>query len=82
MSLGRGLIYVHELLQDTGVVNAWYLSAIDFESGEPAWRKYLGSGKQWDYALLTVSIGPNGLLASGMLMGLAAVRDGSGSRTL
>jgi hypothetical protein len=76
LSTETGLIYVHELLLDTGWVNAWYVTALDFESGEVAWRHYLGSGKQWDNAMLTMSIGPDGLLTSGTFGGLISIRDG------
>ncbi len=76
LSLGSGLIYVHELLMDTGDVDAWYITALDFETGDTVWRKYVGSGKQWDNAMLTLSIGPDGLLTSGMYRGVLAVRDG------
>jgi hypothetical protein len=76
LSTATGLIYVHELLLDTGWVNAWYVTALDFESGKVAWRHYLGSGKQWDNAMLTMSIGPDGLLTSGTFGGLISIRDG------
>ena len=76
LSTATGLIYVHELLMNTGWINAWYISAIDFRTGELAWRQFLGTGKQWDNAMLTMSIGPDGLLTSGMFAGLAALRDG------
>jgi len=75
LSLGSGLIYAHELLQNTGIVNAWYFTAIDFATGKTVFRKYIGSGKQWDNAMLTMSIGPDGMLTSGMLGGVAAMRD-------
>ena len=76
LSLGSGLVYVHELLMDTGDVEAWYVTAIDFETGERVWRQYVGSGLQWDNALLTMSIGPDGLLTSGLYAGLLSARDG------
>jgi len=75
LSLGTGLIYVHELLMNTGDVDAWYVTAIDFETGKRVWRKYVGSGQQWDNALLTMSIGPDGLLTSGTYAGLLSARD-------
>lgn len=78
LSLGSGLIYVHELLQDTGWVNAWYVTALDFRTGERVWRRYAGSGKQWDNAMLTLSVGPDGLLTSGMLLGVLGARDAPG----
>ena len=76
LSTENGLIYLQGLLKDTGLVNAWYATAIDFESGERLWRKYLGSGKQWDNAMLTVTLGPDGSLVTGMAAGLALIRDG------
>ncbi len=75
LSTKTGLIYVHELLLNTGWVNTWYITALDFESGKLAWRHFIGSGKQWDNAMLTVSIGPNGLLTSGTFGGLISLRD-------
>lgn len=60
---------------DTDWVNAWYVTAIDFATGELVWQKYVGSGKQWDHALLTISISPDGLLTWGMLTSVLAVRD-------
>ncbi len=74
LSLGTGLIYVHELLQ--GTREDWYITAIDFETGKRVWRHYVGAGLDWDNALLTVSIGPDGLLTSGMYKGLLGAKDG------
>ncbi len=51
------------------------ITALDFETGEMAWRHYIGSGKQWDNAMLTASIGPDGLLTSGMFGGIMSIRD-------
>ena len=73
LSLGSGLIYVHELL--LGTDDAWYVTAIDFETGKMAWRHFLGYGEDWDNALLTMSIGPDGLLTSGMYAGILGARD-------
>lgn len=74
LSLGSGLIYFHELLMGTD--DAWYVTAVDFRTGTLAWRKYVGSGKDWDNAMLTMSIGPDGLLTSGLHAGILGVRDG------
>ena len=73
LSLGSGLIYVHELL--LGTDDAWYITALDFETGRTAWRHFLGYGEDWDNALLTVSISPDGLLTSGMYAGILAAKD-------
>jgi hypothetical protein len=73
LSTGSGLIYVHELLK--GTKDDWYLTALDFRTGEVAWRHYLGKGQDWDNALLTMSIGPDGLLTSGLFAGIVGARD-------
>ncbi len=73
LSLGSGLIYVHELL--LGTDDAWYITALDFETGRTAWRHFLGYGEDWDNALLTISISPDGLLTSGMYSGILGARD-------
>lgn len=73
MSSGNGLIYTHELLK--GTKEDWYLTALDFRTGEVAWRHYLGKGADWDNALMTMSISPDGLLTSGLFAGIVGARD-------
>ncbi|MFV8816924.1 hypothetical protein [Haliea sp. E17] len=73
LSLGSGLVYVHELLMGTD--DAWYITAIDFETGKTVLRHFLGYGEDWDNALLTISISPDGLLTSGMYAGILGAKD-------
>lgn len=73
LALGNGLIYVHELL--LGTDDEWYITTIDFETGKTVWRHHLGSGVDWDNALLTISISPDGVLTSGMFAGILGARD-------
>jgi len=73
LSLGSGLIYVHELLPRS--YDDWYITAIDFETGKMAFRKHLGYGADWDNALMTLSISPNGMLTSGMFTGVVTAKD-------
>ncbi len=75
LSSGNGLIYQYALEQDTGWVNAWYLTAIDFHTGKLVWKHYTGSGKQWDNAMLTLSISTDGVLTAGTFGGLIMARD-------
>ncbi len=42
----------------------------------PSAGHFLGYGEDWDNALLTVSISPDGLLTSGMYAGILGARDG------
>ncbi|MBW2143876.1 MAG: hypothetical protein JRG75_05705 [Deltaproteobacteria bacterium] len=80
LSTGNGLIYQYSLETGTGWVNAWYFTAVDFETGNLVWKIYAGSGKQWDNAMLTLSIGQNGELTAGLVSGLASLRDGQSRR--
>lgn len=73
LALGNGLIYVHELL--LGTDDEWYITTIDFETGKTVWRHHLGSGGDWDNALLTISISPDGVLTSGMFAGILGAKD-------
>ncbi len=73
LSLDNGLIDVHERLM--GTEDQWYITAPDFKTGEMVWRHHLGSGTDWDNALLTLSISPNGVLTSGMFAGILAAKD-------
>jgi len=75
LSTGNGLIYQYSLERETGWVNSWYFTAVDFTSGELVWKIYAGSGKQWDNAMLTLSIGPTGLLTAGTVTGVASLAD-------
>lgn len=75
LSTGNGLIYQYSLERETGWVNSWYFTAVDFASGKLVWKIYAGSGKQWDNAMLTLSIGPNGLLTAGTLSGVVSLQD-------
>ncbi|WP_317932576.1 hypothetical protein [Halioxenophilus sp. WMMB6] len=73
LSLGNGLIYVHELL--LGTDDDWYITTIDFETGKTVWRHHLGTGVDWDNALLTMSISPKGVITSGMFTGVLGAQD-------
>jgi len=75
LSTGNGLIYQYSLERGTGWVNSWYFTAVDFDTGNLVWKIYAGSGKQWDNAMLTLSIGPTGLLTAGTLTGVVSLQD-------
>lgn len=46
-----------------------------FHTGKRVWRRYVGSGKQWDKAIRTTSIDPDGLLTSETFAGMSGLWD-------
>ncbi len=75
LSTGSGLIYV--VAQDTSVpiVDAWYLTAIDFDSGETVNQTLIGAGFFYKQLFMPGAIGPDGSFYQGVLSGIVRVRD-------
>ncbi|AMO56914.1 hypothetical protein GZ77_01800 [Endozoicomonas montiporae] len=76
LSAGNGLVYVYTFEQqpDSGEV-VWYVTAISLETGETRFKVRTGSGKAFDNNWAPITIGPDGTLYVGTLMGLVAVWD-------
>jgi hypothetical protein len=75
LSTANGLIYTYTQLLDTQVDRAWYLAAVDFDTGETAYMVSLGTGEMRHNYYATVDLGPNGTSYVGVLTGMVAVRD-------
>ena len=76
LSTQTGLIYTHTQLQSVSdPVDAWYFTAVDFETGEVQWRVLAGTGKLYGNAYGSPAIGPNGTLYQGVLGGIVSCRD-------
>jgi hypothetical protein len=73
LSLANGLVYT--ITKPPGTPDAWYLTAIDFESGETAWSRLLGTGRFYNNHYAGISISPRGDLYSGVLGGTVRVVD-------
>ncbi|MGI9019922.1 MAG: hypothetical protein ACR2G3_04350 [Solirubrobacterales bacterium] len=74
LSLGAGLVYTYTLpVEHDG---AWYLTAIDFRSGDTVFRRLSGGalGHNNNYAPVTLTPGGTGYV--GVLGGVARFRDG------
>jgi hypothetical protein len=52
----------------------WYLTAIDFESGETRWKRLAGTGLGYNNNYAPITIGPDGTTYVGALGGLVALR--------
>ncbi len=76
LSLGNGLVYLYTKLRDAPRwTDAYYLTAVDFRTGETVFRVRTGVGLGYDNHWAPVTIGPDGTAYVGTLRGLLAVRD-------
>ncbi len=77
LSTRNGLIYTYT--QDVDIedpVDAWYFTAVDFETGQVAYRVLAGTGKMFANAFGGVAIGPNGAVYQGVAGGVVYMKDG------
>ncbi len=79
LSLGNGLIYFYtfEIPQEHSSWEAWYLMALDFETGETVFKVLTGTGYQWNNNYAPVTIGPSGTAYVGCFGGIMAISDGA-----
>jgi hypothetical protein len=78
LSLGSGLIYVYTKMPRAPLFSdAFYLTAIDFRTGETIYKRLTGTGLRYDNHFSPVTIGPEGTAYVGTVNGLLAIRDGT-----
>ncbi len=75
LSAATGLIYLYTKRPDTQGVDAYYFTAIDFETGLTRYRVLTGTGVRYDNNWASISLGPDGSAYVGVLNGLVRVRD-------
>lgn len=83
LSTGSGLVYIYEPEYmdnngngiTTGNEMAWYLTGLNFATGEPEFRTLIGTGKQFNVHYAAISIAPDGTAYAGVLRGLVSVKD-------
>jgi hypothetical protein len=76
LSLGAGLVYTYTKPARDDLVDAWYLTAIDFDNGKTRWRALAGTGAGYNNNFAPVSIGPDGAVYVGALGGIVRFADG------
>ncbi len=77
LSLGNGLAYMY-WRGETGLVTQWYLTAVDWETGQTISKVRTGAGLGYNNWAGALFIHPDGGLAySTTIFGLVAVRDGA-----
>jgi hypothetical protein len=55
--------------------DAWYLTALDFDTGRRIWRRLAGEGLGYNNNYAPVTMAPNGTAYVGVLGGLVKFRD-------
>ncbi|MBQ7638324.1 MAG: hypothetical protein IJS90_05455 [Clostridia bacterium] len=78
LSTGNGLVYLYTREMNDDIPKnavAWYLTAIDFETGETVYKVFTGCGRNWNNSYGPITIGPNGTLYVGVFNGLVSVSD-------
>jgi len=75
LSLATGLVYTYTKDPGPNATDAWYLTAIDFQTGATVWKQLVGTGFGYNNNFAPVSLGPDGTAYVGVLAGLTATRD-------
>ena len=78
-SVHAGLVYTYTKPKRDDDQDAWYLTALDFDTGRRVWSRLSGEGLGYNNHYAPVTIGPDGTAYVGVLGGLTMFRDaGSG----
>jgi hypothetical protein len=81
LSTVTGLVYLYtKRPHPRDGVEAFYLTAIDFESGETVFRILAGTGVRFDNNWAELALGPDGSAYVGVLNGLVRIADGRALR--
>ena len=76
-SLANGLVYI--VSRDRkGISDSWYLTALDFRTGEAVFKQRYGTGFGHNVNYAPVSLGPDGTAYVGVLGGLVRIADTPG----
>ena len=77
LSLANGLVYTYTKPPRSDDSDAWFLTAIDFHTGETVWRRFAGEGLGFNNNFAPVTLAPDGTAYVGVLGGIARFADGS-----
>ncbi len=75
LSLGNGLVYIYTK-PEGDTEDPWYLTAIDFRTGDTVYKILTGNGLGHNNNYAPVTIGPDGSAYVGVLGGLVRIKDG------
>jgi hypothetical protein len=72
LSLANGLVYTYTKRPRSDNIDAWYLTALDFNSGRTLYRRLAGTGFGFNNNYAPVTLGPDGTAYVGVLGGVVA----------
>ena len=76
LSTGDGHIYLYARERGTPEdVHAFYLTALDFQTGEVASELFVGTGRAIDNPMLSSDFWPGGVYVGGIRNGIITLRD-------
>lgn len=75
LSAGSGLVYAWTKPHRDDGGDAWYLTAIDFRTGETVFEQLAGEGLGFNNNYAPITIGPDGTLYIGTLGGIVRLAD-------
>jgi hypothetical protein len=75
LSLGSGLAYFYTFMPQDDGDNAWYFTALDFETGETKFKILTGAGRDFDNNWAPITLAPDGTAYIGTATGIIAIRD-------
>ncbi|MFI8929142.1 hypothetical protein ACIG3E_15880 [Streptomyces sp. NPDC053474] len=75
LSTTNGLLYLYTKDPHPLGIDAWYLTAVDFRTGQTRFKRLAGTGVAYDNNWAPVTLGPDGTAYVGVFNGLVAVRD-------
>ncbi len=76
LSAATGLVYLYTKLPNAPrSVDAYYFTAIDFETGRTVYRILTGTGVRFDNHWAAVTLAPDGSAYVGVLNGIVRIRD-------
>ncbi len=75
LSLGSGLAYFYTFMPQDDGENAWYFTAVDFETGETKFKILTGAGRDFDNNWAPITLAPDGTAYVGTSTGIVAIWD-------
>jgi hypothetical protein len=75
LSLGNGLVYAYGKPQGPAAADSWYLTAVDFRTGDTVFRRLAGTGIGYADDRAGVALSPDGTAFIGVAGGLVRIGD-------